>query len=388
MARRRKLRVLLTGGGTGGHIYPLIAVSAELQSLCADQGILLDLRYLGAYGPYKALLEVNNILVRRVAQSKLRRYFSLANFVDGPKFIFSLFQALFKIFWFMPDILFSKGGPGAVAVVLAARFYRVPVVVHESDTVPGLSNLLSGRYAKLVLTSFSSTAQYFSGKEVIMVGNPIRRYLLQGIENESREKNKKVLGFSSELPLILVTGGSQGAQKINEFILDNLSALLETTQILHQTGVKNFDEIVKEVAFIAEKLPEDLMRRYRAVDYFENEIRSAYLAADIVVTRASAGGIFELAAFGKPSILIPLPPEVAAQDHQTKNAYEYAENGAALVIEQTNLLPHLFISQIQKIVQNPDMAGKMSQAARSFSKVEAASKIAQIIVELWGNARK
>ncbi len=251
----------MTGGGTGGHIYPLIAVAAELQSLCGERDILLDLRYLGAHGPYKELLEVNNILVRRVAQSKLRRYFSFRNFIDGPKFVYSLFQALFKTFWFMPDILFSKGGPGALAVVLAARFYRIPVVVHESDTIPGLSNLLSGRYAKLVLTSFSSTVQYFSNKEIMMVGNPIRRYLLKDIENESREKYKRVLGFSSELPLILITGGSQGAQRINEFILDNLPALLEVTQILHQTGANNYDQIIKEFAFIAEKLPEDLMKR-------------------------------------------------------------------------------------------------------------------------------
>ncbi len=123
------------------------------------------------------------------------------------------------------------------------------------------------------------------------------------------------------------------------------------------------------------------------MDYF-GDIKSAYLAADMVVTRASAGAIFELSAFGKPSILIPLPPEVAAHDHQTKNAYEYAQNGAAIVIEQTNLLPNLFISQVQKIIQNPDIAGKMSQAARSFAKVEAASKIAQIIVELWDDAGK
>jgi len=388
MIRKKKLRVLLTGGGTGGHIYPLIAVSAELQRLCGEQGMLLDLRYLGACGNYRELLELNNILVRRVAQSKLRRYFSLSNFIDGPKFVYSLWQALFKVFWFMPDILFSKGGPGALAVVLAARFYRIQVIIHESDTVPGLTNLLSGRFSKIILTSFPQTAGYFPNKETIMVGNPIRRYLLNGIENESKEKNKRIFGFSSDLPLILVIGGSQGASKINEFILDNLPALLEVTQILHQTGASNYEEVIKEATFIAEKLPEDLVKRYKAASYFGDEIRSAYIAADLVVTRASAGAIFEVAAFGKPSILIPLPPEIAASDHQTKNAYDYASNGSALVIEQTNLLPNLFVSQAQKILQNPELASSMSQAARNFSKLDAASKIAQIIVELCGGNRQ
>lgn len=387
MTKRRKLRVLLTGGGTGGHIYPLIAVSAELQRLCEEQEIFLDLRYLGAYGNYRELLELNNILVRRVAQSKLRRYFSLYNFIDGPKFIYSLWQALFKMFWFMPDILFSKGGPGALAVVLAAKFYRIPIIVHESDTVPGLTNLLSGKYAKIILTSFSQTAGYFSHKETIIVGNPIRRYLLNGIENESKEKSKHIFGFSSDLPLILIIGGSQGSSKINEFILDNLPTLLEVTQILHQTGVSNYEEVIKETAFVVEKLPEDLVKRYKAVNYFGDEIRSAYIAADLVVTRASAGAIFEVAAFGKPSILVPLSPEVAAFDHQTKNAYDYASNGSALVIEQTNLLPNLFLSQAQKILQNPELANSMSQAARNFSKLDAASKVAQIIVELQGGNR-
>jgi len=386
--KRPKLRVLLTGGGTGGHIYPLIAVAHELQRICGRQGILLDLRYLGSHGPYKNVLALNNILVRRVAESKLRRYFSLRNFIDGPKFIWSLWQAVFKIYWFMPDMLFSKGGPGAVAVVLAARFYRIPVIVHESDTVPGLSNLLSGRYAKLVLTSFASTAQYFSRNEVINVGNPIRQSLVGGLESESKEKNKRIFGYSSELPLILVVGGSQGAAPLNEFVLDALPSILETTQVLHQTGPANYEETLKEVAFIAEKFSPDLKARYKAVAYFGDDIRKAYLASDLVVSRAGAASIFEIAAFGKPSILVPLPSEVAAGDHQTKNAYEYAANGAAVVMEQTNLLPNLFVNQVQKIIQNPDMAEKMSQAARNFSKVEAASKIAQIIVELWGDARK
>ena len=380
--KQPKLRVLLTGGGTGGHIYPLIAVTAELQSLCHELWINLDLRYLGAYGQFKKVLEENSIRVMRVAESKLRRYFSVANFIDGPKFIYSIIQALFKIYWFMPDVVFSKGGPGALAVVLVARFYRIPVIIHESDTVPGMTNALSARFAKLVLISFPSSAQYFPNNNVYLVGNPIRRYLLKNTEQEDKERGKQVLGLSSELPLMLVTGGSQGAEKINDLIVDNLPAILQVTQILHQTGKKNYETVLGGVAFLLDKLPEDIKNRYKAIDYFGDEINLAYMAADVVVTRASAGAIFETAAFGKPSILIPLPPEVAANDHQTKNAYEYAATGAGIVIEQTNLLPNIFIAQVQKITTDVAVSQKMSQAALGFAKTDASSKIAGIIVKL------
>ena len=382
----RKLRVLLTGGRTGGHIYPLVAVGAELQTQCGQRGIALDLRYLGAYGPFKGLLEANNIKVGKVAESKLRRYMSIHNFIDGPKFVYSFMQAMVKIFFFMPDVVFSKGGPGALAVVMAAKFYFIPVIVHESDAVPGLTNLLSSKFAKLVLTSFPGVENYFPGRKVMLIGNPIRRSLLAGISTESKQKNKGAFGFDPQFPLILVIGGSQGATSINDFVLDNLSAILQVTQVLHQTGTKNYEQTLKEVSFIVEKMPEEISKRYKAFDYFGDEINLAYIASDLIVSRSSAGAIFEIAAFGKPSILIPLPPNIAANDHQTKNAYDYAAGGAAEVMEQTNLLPNLFINHVKKIVEDQTLSAKMSNAALAFAKPEAASKIAQIILELTGNA--
>ncbi len=386
MARFKKLRILLTGGGTGGHVYPLVAVGAEIQTQCGQRGIALDLRYLGAYGPFKGLLEANNIKVGRVAESRLRRYMSFRNFIDGLKFIYSFFQAVVKIFFFMPDVVFSKGGPGALAVVMAAKFYFIPVIIHESDAVPGLTNVLSSRFAKIIFTSFPGVENYFKGKQVMLVGNPIRRSLLAGVGAESKQKNKGAFGFDPQLPLILVIGGSQGATSINDFILDNFSAILQVTQVLHQTGPKNYEQTLKEVSFIAEKIPEEIGKRYKAVDYFGDEINEAYIAADLIVSRSSAGAIFEIAAFGKPSILIPLPPNIAASDHQTKNAYDYAAGGAAEVMEQTNLLPNLFVDHIKKIVEDEALSAKMSAAALVFAKPEAASKIAQIIVELGSNA--
>lgn len=373
----------MTGGGTGGHIYPLIAVAAELQVLSGEAGIDLELRYLGSYGPYKELLEMNNIRVGRIVESKLRRYFSVSNFIDAPRFVFSILQALFKIFWFMPNVVFSKGGPGALAVVLASRFYRIPVVIHESDTVPGLTNSISGRYAKLIAISFESAAAYFAKKNTVLTGNPIRTYLLNDLEKESKENNKGFLGFDPGLPLILVTGGSQGASAINELILDNLARLLPFTQILHQTGRNNYDAVLARSESVG-GMTEETKERYRPVDYFENDIRTAYIASDLVVSRASAGSIFEIAAFGKPSILIPLPPEVAANDHQTANANDYAKTGAAVVMEQAQITAENFVAKLKELLGDPDKLSKMSVAAKGFAKLEAALNLAKIILKLGG----
>src|SRR3989344_987787 len=174
----KRFRVLTTAGGTAGHIYPIVAVVSELQTMAAEQQVNLEVRYLGAYGPFKGFLQENNIKVQKVANSKLRRYFAWQNFVDGPKFVWSVLQSLWKIYWFMPDVLFSKGGPGSLAVVLVARFYRVPVIVHESDAISSITTQITSKFADVVAVSFASLTGEFPNKEVIYTGNPVRKYLL------------------------------------------------------------------------------------------------------------------------------------------------------------------------------------------------------------------
>lgn len=376
----QKFRVLMTGGGSGGHIYPLVSVITELQILAAQEGVNLEIRYLGVVGPYRGLLHENGVRVQKILNSKLRRYFSLANIIDGPKFIISFFQALWKMLWFMPDVLFTKGGPGSLAVVFVARFYRIPIIVHESDTVPGISNLITAKYAKTIVVSFASTAEYFEGREVVTVGNPIRRYLFGDPLTQS--KAKLFLGFDSNASLVLILGGSQGAMRINDFILDNLVGLLQFTQIFHQTGRANYEAVVGEGSVAGRDLEEEMKRRYKVIDYLEKDMRIALQAADLVISRAGSGSIFEIAAFGKPSILIPLPDWVAAGGHQEKNAREYSAAGAAVVIEEENLLPNLFLEELKSLLGNPAKLTAMSEAAKQFAKPDAALKLAQIILRM------
>jgi len=392
------IRILFTGGGTGGHIYPIVAVTEELQKLSVEKKIEIDLRYFGSPGMFGRLLEQNGIRVSKIFSAKLRRYFDVRNFIDIPILLpLSVIQAFWKVFWFMPDVLFSKGGPGSLPVVLAAKFYRVRIIIHDSDSIMGLANRMASRWAQRIAVSFDSTAktlledEKLSGK-VALVGDPVRPSLLSGDILDSKTA-KKIFGFDPEKPVILVIGGSQGSVKINDFILEIVEELIKDYQVLHQTGIKNFDEVKKELDIILRNHSEEEKSRYKITAYFEKDLKDAYVAADVVIRRGSSGSIFEIAAFAKPSILIPLPSEVVGE-HQIANTYEYAKTGAAIVIEQANLEPNIFLSQLKKIFSEPRNStelssrgepgkmAQMSQAAKNFAKPEAARIIAEEILKL------
>lgn len=374
------LKIIFAGGGTGGHIYPIIAVTEQLRALSLNKKIDLDLRYFGTAGAFKEVLLANGISVSHIFSAKLRRYFDARNFLDIFIFLISFFQSLWKVFWFMPDVLFSKGGPGALAVVLAARFYRIPVIIHESDSIPGLTNQLSARFSDKIGISFASAARRFKSEfteKIALVGNPVRNSLIS--DNKEQKIAKEILGFNSQEPLILIIGGSQGAEKINDFMLTAAEELIKDFQILHQTGNKNFNDVKSELDIILKYYSEEQKTRYKIAPYFEENLKDAYAAADIVISRAGSGSIFEIAAFGKPAILIPIPENIVGS-HQIVNAYEYAEIGAAIVIEQDNLAPHIFLSQLKKIFLEPEKLKTMSEAAKKFFKPEAAKTIAEEII--------
>lgn len=375
----RKLRILLTGGGTGGHIYPIVAVAQQLRAWAEKNGVEPDLRYFGDAGEYKAVLEGAKIRIVKIAASKMRRYFSLLNILDILKFKLSFLQSLFKIYFFMPDVAFSKGGPGALAVVLACRLYQIPLVVHESDAIPGLTNKISARGAKVVDLAFLSAAQYLKTKaKVNVVGNPVREELSKEI---SGEQAKNSFGFNPKQPLILFLGGSQGSGRINDFVIANLEALFNKYQILHQVGREKFAEYKLQYDFVAKNLPPSLATNYKFSDYFDQNLNEALSAADLVVSRAGAGAIFEIASKGKPSILIPFPD--AAANHQKENAYRYAESGGAVVIEEENLLPSIVLAQVEKILNNPDVRNSMGAKAKDFYQAGAAQRIAADVLQLW-----
>ncbi len=370
-------RVVLTGGGSGGHIYPLLAVADELDRKAAALGFVEERYYVGPHDSYAPLFAARDIASRNILAGKLRRYASFQNILDIPKVLIGFVQALWQLYLIMPDVIFSKGGPGALPVVVAGWFYRVPVVIHESDAVPGLTNRWSARFAKKIFLSFADAADGFgrAAAKTEVTGAPVRRELIE--HRSSPEAAKESLGFEKEKPLLLILGGSQGSIRINEFILEYLPQILAETQILHQTGVANFADVEKLARAMQMDAP--FTNRYQPVNYFTDTYEAALSAADVVLGRAGSGVIFEGAAFGKPEILIPLPD--AANDHQRANAYAFAKAGGGIVIEEANLLPGLFLNELKKILGNHDAQATMGNASASFFKPGGAETIAETLLK-------
>lgn len=368
------MRILLAGGGTGGHTTPLIAVVREIKKICQKKGTPIPkFLYLGPGGLSEELLKKEGIIIKIILAGKIRRYFSFLNFVDILKFPLGLIQAIWQIFIFMPNIVFSKGGYGSVPGVLASRIFRVPVILHESDTIPGIANKFLSRFAKRIAISFPESAKFFSNKKTAFTGNPIR----EEIAGMALEQAKSILNIKSNKPIIFIFGGSLGAQPINKLVLQILSQLLEKYEIIWQTGISNYNEIIEMIKELFNPLPENC---HIAAFMDENLISASFAASMLVISRAGASNIFEIAACAKPSILIPLPN--SASDHQRENAFEYAKTGAAVIVEQNNLTPNLFLNEISKLIDNPDILQKMSDCAKSFTKPNAANQIAEEILKL------
>ncbi len=372
----KTLRILFTGGGTGGHIFPLVAVIEEIYRVSFEKGLTLKMKYIGPKSAWVNEFIKRGVKVEPILGAKIRRYFSVANLLDFIKFPLSLLQALFKLLLFMPDIVFSKGGETSFAVVLAAKFYRIPVFIHESDAIPGLANTWASKFAEKIFISFKRASRYFPQSKIELVGNPIRRSLISDIPDQATAK--KMLNIPPEQPLILFLGGSQGASKINSFVVSNLVEILNVGYVTHQTGQDHIQLIKNETEQILSKQSEFYKQRYRAVGFLTvDNLKLNLAAADLVVSRAGSGAIFEIAAFSKPSILIPLSS--SARNHQQLNALDYAETGAAIVITEANLKQSIFLTQVNKILNTP-LKQKMIQSAKGFSKPDSAKIIAECIL--------
>jgi UDP-N-acetylglucosamine--N-acetylmuramyl-(pentapeptide) pyrophosphoryl-undecaprenol N-acetylglucosamine transferase len=370
------MKILFTGGGTMGHIYPIVSIAREIERLYPEtvRKTPLELHYLGPKDELGfALLSYEEIKITNIISGKVRRYFSWENIIDILfKIPFGILQSIFYLILISPNLVFSKGGSGSFSVTIAARILGIPIFIHESDVVPGLSNQKTSKWAKKIFTSFPKT-EYFNPLKVTQTGNPIREDLLDG----NKTKAGEIFNLSLTRPIILITGGSQGAEAINDFTLLVLNSLLKNYEIIHVTGPANIDQITAESQAIALK---DFQKYYHVFGILnEEKLKHAYQAADLIVSRSGSGSIFEIAAVGKPSILIPLPS--SAGNHQAKNAYTYAQNGSAMVIEQENLTQNFFLENLQILFTDKDKLLQMSQSALAFSKPLAARAIAREILE-------
>lgn len=372
------MRIALTGGGSGGHLFPMIAVAQGIKNLVQQnifqippgEGISVDFMFIGPQTVGEETLTENNIPHKRIQAGKFRRYFSFQNVIDVFRVPIGFLQSLWHLFFFMPNAIFSKGGFGSVPVVLAAWIYRIPVLIHESDSIPGLANKFCAKFSKRIAISFSEAANYFPAKKIALTGNPIR----PGLANGTKERAKELFGLSGTKPVILILGGSQGATALNDIIFASLPRLLENCEVIHQCGPGNY-ETIKQM--LSQKIPEG----YFLLPFLnEDQLCQAYAAADLVISRAGAGSITEIAYLAKPSIIVPLPN--SAGDHQLKNALEYVAYGGSIVIEQMNLTPNLFENRVSALLQDPASLKKMSENAKRFAQEDAVPRIAQELLNI------
>jgi len=373
------MKIAFTGGVTGGHFYPHIAVAEELRCIAAENHLLDPTLYYLAPTPFdeKALFE-NNIQYVRIPAGKTRRYFSLENFTGIFTTLYGTLRAFFTLFRMVPDVIFSKGGFGSVPVVLAARLMRIPVVAHESDSKPGRATLLAAKSAERIAITFDSSIQYFPKKvqgKIARTGIPVRARLMEPYAEGAAEK----LSLDPTAPTVLILGGSSGSTRINEIILAALSDLVQYANLIHQTGKENFEDVSARSRVILKNVAE--VARYRAFPYLTQEsLRRAYTVADVIVSRAGATAITEISLAKKPAILIPIP-EAVSHDQKT-NAYSYARTGAAVVLEEENMTPHILVSEIRRITSNPEVAERMRQSAEGFANPHAARIIAEELIRI------
>ncbi len=370
------MKIVFTGGGTGGHFYPIIAVAERLNQIIDQEKILKVKLFYISDNPYdKEMLFENSLLYEEISTGKMRTYFSLKNFSDIFKTFFGVINGIYKLFSIYPDVVFGKGGYASFPTVFAARILHIPVVIHESDSAPGRVNKWAGHFAKKVAVSFLEAGSYFPKNKVAWTGHPVRTEIEHPA---SRKEALEYFKLESDLPVILVLGGSQGAELINNTVLDALPRLVNNYQIIHQTGVKNF----KMVSDRADVVLTDNKYRLRYISMpFLNPLalRMAGGAATIIISRAGSM-LFEIAAWGVPSILIPITN--TNMDHQRKNAFNYARDGACSVVEEMNMTANILSSEIERIIGDKEVYDTMAQSAKAFNKPDAAMKIARALVDI------
>lgn len=371
-------RIILTGGGTGGHIFPLIAVAEELKNEARQKGIDLGLELLGDGQIFLELARQSGLVFHRVISPKWRRYLSFRNFTDLLKLPLGFLQALFYVWRFMPDIIFAKGGYASLLPSLIAKLMFIPLVIHETDAVPGATNVFLSRFSRKIFIAMENAKGYFNESKIELVGNPLRSGILSG---GGKAAALDAFSLKPDKPTVLITGASQGAQKINEILVLALVELAKNFQIIHQTGQKNFDEVNKIVSAIVKEAQNSygqaILDNYRAYPFLGlREMSLAYAACDVIVSRSGGSQIFEAAAVAKPTILIPLAS--SSRNHQLANAQEAAKFGA-VVIEEANLTAHILINEITKAYANRE---SLSTKIKQFAKPEAAKTVAQNLLDM------
>ena len=341
-------RILLTGGGTAGHVTPNIALLPGLRELG------YEISYMGSYnGIEKKLIEEFQIPYYGISSGKLRRYFDPKNFTDPFKVLKGYGEARSIIKKLKPDVLFSKGGFVSVPVVLAARHFHIPTIIHESDLTPGLANKLCIPSAWKVCCNFPETLQYLPADKAVLTGSPIRQELLKG----DSVRALQFTGLTPDKPVILVMGGSLGAAAVNEAVRSILPRLLKDFHVIHLCGKGKIDPSLNGLS------------GYVQYEYIKGELKDLFALSDVVLSRAGANAICELLALRKPSLLIPLPAASSRGD-QILNARSFEKQGFSMVLEEENITPDSLLEAVRTLYENRSGLSAAMAASRQTDSIQ------------------
>lgn len=354
-------KIVMTGGGTAGHVTPNIALMPALK----ENGF--EISYIGSYdGIEKRLIEALNIPYYGISSGKLRRYFDLKNFSDPFKVVKGYCQAVHLLKKIHPDVVFSKGGFVSVPVVLAAKHCKIPAIIHESDITPGLANKLAIPGATKVCCNFPETMKYLPSEKAVLTGSPIRQELLNG----DASKAFSMCNFKdTEKPVILIIGGSSGSKVINTALRDLLPELLKRYNVIHLCGKGNLDPSLSNTD------------GYAQFEYANKELADLFALSDLVISRAGANAICELLALRKPNILIPLSA-AASRGDQILNANSFRSSGYSYVLEEENVSNTALLEAIEHVFKNRDSYIEAMKKNNGKDSIEA---IVELIIEASEN---
>ena len=353
--------IAVTGGVTGGHILPLIAVLEEVRKEWHGEIVWIG----SSSGMEKRLIKSIKVEYRSIPTGKLRRYISVKNIFDIGKIISGIIVSYFILHKKKPKLLFSKGGYVSVPPVLAARLMKIPIFTHESDLDPGLATKINARFAEKIFISFSETAGYFKRairSKVVVTGNPVRNIILNG----NAAKGREILECVNGRNILFILGGSQGAHRINELIDEIKEKLSQKYCVVHQTGFKDFKQ--------------SNLENYIPVKYLNDELADILAASSLVLCRAGANTLWELAASRKASILIPLP-RTSSRGDQIRNAEIFRQAGASLVLKEENLNADTLLEIITKLLDNREQLSIMGENAGKLFNRDSSRKIARMIID-------
>jgi UDP-N-acetylglucosamine--N-acetylmuramyl-(pentapeptide) pyrophosphoryl-undecaprenol N-acetylglucosamine transferase len=382
----QELKILVTGGGSAGHISPALAIIKTIEEMAAEPGVDWKPRFLyigGKRGLEKGQVEAAGIPFVGVETGKLRRYFSSENFTDMARIPVGVLQAMWHVHAFKPDVVLATGGYVAVPPVIAGMIGRRPIITHEQTVQIGLANRINARFATRIGLSWESALEELSPalrQKASVVGNPVRPAIFGG----SREAALQFCNFDAQddVPTLYLTGGSQGARILNRAVEDVLPELLQLCRVIHQCGQqpKNDEQDFDRLERAAAQLPPHLRSKYFYTRFVREEINHVFALSDLVLSRAGAGTVTELCALGKAAIYVPLVP--TGGDEQTRNAQMCERVGAATIIKQSEVNGQRLLDTVKTLLSQPQQLETMGQAALTLAKPNAARDMARVVIEL------